>query len=159
MFFESMHPGWQALLSDQRATLNAIEQHLNSLGDASGEITPPLPQVMRALQGDPTAVRVLLVGQDPYPTKGHATGLAFEVSPQTRPLPRSLSNMMKELKADLPECSNGADLTRWQAQGVLLLNRHLTTAVGQAAAHSDLGWADFTSAVVRALAQVHHENW
>ncbi len=152
MFFESMHPGWQAMLADQQSLLEFLESRLQSSQDASGDIAPPMHQVMRAFENDPTQVRVLLVGQDPYPSPGHAVGLAFAVSPETRPLPRSLQNMMKELATDLPGCSNGGDISRWQDQGVMLLNRHLTVAVGQAGSHSKFGWNEFTDAVIRALA-------
>lgn len=158
MFFESMHSGWQALLADQRELLDSLEKKLETLHDASGDITPALPQVMRALQSDPNGVRVLLVGQDPYPTEGHAVGLAFAGPPETRPFPRSLQNMMKELATDLPDCTNGGDIARWQTQGVLLLNRHLTVAVGQAGSHSKLGWTDFTDAVIKALVATHGQN-
>jgi len=158
MFFESMHPGWQNLLADQRDLLDSLEAKVQNSHDASGPLTPPLPLVMRAFAADPSGIRVLLVGQDPYPTEGHAVGLAFAVSTATKPLPRSLQNMMKELASDLPECSNGGEISRWQPQGVMLLNRHLTTVVGQAGAHSRLGWDLFTDSVIRALAETHREK-
>jgi len=159
MFFESMHPVWQALLSAQKPTLEAIELRLveeqNSHDAAALAVTPPLPLVMRAFAADPAGIRVLLVGQDPYPTVGHAIGLSFAVSADCRPLPRSLQNMMKELASDIPEVSTGGDLLKWQAQGVMLLNRHLTTVVGQAGAHEKLCWSEFTDAAIDALAAMH----
>ena len=158
MFFESMHPGWQNLLADQRDLLDLLEAKVQNLCHAGGEMAPALSNVMRAFSTDPMLVRVLIVGQDPYPSEGHAIGLAFAVSVNTKPLPRSLQNMMKELATDLPACSNAGDLTRWQQQGVLLLNRHLTTSIGQAGAHADFGWANFTDAVIKALAATHREK-
>jgi len=158
MFFESMHPGWQNLLAGQRDLLDSLEAKVQYSHDAAGPLTPPLPLVMRAFATDPSAIRLLLVGQDPYPTEGHAVGLAFAVSNATKPLPRSLQNMMKELASDLPECSNGGEISRWQLKGVMLLNRHLTTVVGQAGAHSRLGWDMFTDSVIRALAETHREK-
>ena len=159
MFFESMHPDWQALLADQKPVLEAIESRLlkqqNHNDAAALAVTPPLPFVMRAFGDDPAKIRVLIVGQDPYPTKGHAIGLSFAVSAECRPLPRSLQNMMKELASDLPAVTGGGDLLRWRNQGVMLLNRHLTTAVGEAGAHEKLGWAVFTDSAIRALANLH----
>lgn len=159
MFFESMHPAWQALLADQKPVLEAIEQRLlqkQNHNDAGAlAVTPPLHLVMRAFEADPADIRVLLVGQDPYPTKGHAVGLSFAVSTECLPLPRSLQNVMKELSSDIPEVSTGGDLLKWRAQGVMLLNRHLTTVVGQAGAHEKLGWSGFTNAAIEALATMH----
>lgn len=159
MFFESMHPAWQALLADQKPVLEAIENRLlqpqNTQDAAALAVTPPLPLVMRAFEADPADIRVLLVGQDPYPTEGHAVGLSFAVSAECLPLPRSLQNMMKELSSDIPEVSTGGDLLKWRAQGVMLLNRHLTTAVGEAGAHEKLGWSEFTDAAIEALATMH----
>ena len=121
-------------------------------------MTPALPLVMRAFEVDPAEIRVLIGGQDPYPTNGHAIGLSFAVSAACRPLPRSLQNMMKELASDLPGVSAGGDLLRWQSQGVMLLNRHLTTVVGHAGAHEKLGWSQFTDAGIIALAKLHGSN-
>jgi len=108
--------------------------------------------VMRAFEQDIALVRVLLVGQDPYPSAGHAIGLSFAVAPEVSPLPRSLQNMMRELRDDLGrDVSNGGDLQRWSNQGVMLLNRHLTTSSGTSAAHFDAGWARFTDAAISVL--------
>jgi uracil-DNA glycosylase len=99
-------------------------------------------------------VRVLVVGQDPYPTPGHAVGLAFSVGAGVRPVPRSLANIFTELHTDLgcPPPSNG-DLTPWAEQGVLLLNRVLTVRAGAPASHRDLGWQAITARAVEALVQ------
>lgn len=148
MFFEQMHPSWQEALAGQRDLLNEIEANVST--DAA--VAPALPMVMRAFEQPVDSVRVLLVGQDPYPTPGHAIGLSFAVAPEVSPLPRSLQNMMRELRDDLgKEVSNGGDLQRWANQGVMLLNRHLTTSSGTSAAHFDAGWAKFTEAAIKVL--------
>ena len=97
MFFEQMHPTWQAALAGQRELLAEIEAKIST--DAA--VAPALPLVMRAFEQSVDSVRVLIVGQDPYPTPGHAIGLSFAVSPEVSPLPRSLQNMMRELRDDL----------------------------------------------------------
>ncbi len=148
MFFEQMHSSWQAALAGQRDLLASIE--VKVLGDA--QITPPVGQVMRAFELPIEQVRVLIVGQDPYPTPGHAIGLSFAVAPEVTPLPRSLQNIMRELRDDLGKSvSNGGDLQIWASRGVMLLNRHLSTSSGESAAHFDAGWAQFTDAAIRAL--------
>lgn len=148
MFFEQMHPSWQAALADQRVLLAEIEGRVSPDAD----IAPPLPLVMRAFELPIEDVRVLIMGQDPYPTPGHAVGLSFAVSPEVRPLPRSLQNIMRELRDDLGKTiTNDGDLQRWTKQGVLLLNRHLSTSSGTSAAHFDAGWSGFTDAAIRAL--------
>ncbi|GGX09393.1 uracil-DNA glycosylase 1 [Streptomyces noursei] len=108
--------------------------------------------VLRAFQQPFDGVRVLIVGQDPYPTPGHAVGLSFSVAPDVRPLPGSLENIFREMHSDLglPRPSNG-DLTPWTQQGVLLLNRALTTAPRKPAAHRGKGWEQVTEQAIRAL--------
>ena len=113
---------------------------------------PAGANVLRAFTNPFGAVRVLIVGQDPYPTPGHAVGLSFSVSPTTRPVPRSLANIFREYSADLghPTPSTG-DLTPWAEQGVLLLNRVLTVAPGEPGSHRDKGWEAVTEQAIRAL--------
>ncbi|MEN9714003.1 MAG: hypothetical protein RLZZ164_667 [Actinomycetota bacterium] len=148
MFFEAMHPSWQAALADQRELLAEIEARVL----AAGEIQPSPKNVMRAFETPLDQVRVLIVGQDPYPTPGHAIGLSFAVAEGVKPLPRSLQNMMRELRDDLGNTvTNGGRLQDWSAQGVMLLNRHLTTSSAEAGAHFDFGWLAFTDAVIRVL--------
>lgn len=155
MFFEQMHPSWQTALSAQRNLLAEIEAKVST--DAA--VAPALSLVMRAFELPVDQVRVLIVGQDPYPTPGHAIGLSFAVSPQTMTLPRSLQNMMRELRDDLGrEVSNSGDLQRWASQGVMLLNRHLTTSSGQSAAHFDAGWSRFTDAAIAVLNRARGRN-
>ncbi len=153
MFFEQMHPSWQAVLLSKKPLLDAIESKVLSLGT---EVVPPLSQVMRAFELPLEQVRVLIVGQDPYPSPGHAIGLSFAVSAETQPLPRSLTNILRELNDDLGRLNTDAsprtgDLTKWTHQGVLLLNRHLTAVSSEAGSLMDIGWSDFTDEVVTIL--------
>jgi uracil-DNA glycosylase len=148
MFFESMHPTWQSWLVQLKPVLDAIEAKVL----AEDQVAPELSQVMRAFETDPANLRVVILGQDPYPTKGDAIGLAFAMNPGSK-MPRSLVNIMKELENDLGvKPKTQTDLSKWTDQGVLLLNRTLTTQIGKAGAHSQLGWDDFTSAALRELA-------
>ena len=152
MLFESMHPTWQGALADQRTLLDDIE---GSLRQRDEQILPPAADIMRAFSTPISSVRVLIVGQDPYPTPGDAIGLAFAINLATDPtrrLPRSLKNIMTELASDLgPSVSTSGDLTRWHQQGVMLLNRTLTVAAGAPGSHSKIGWHKFTDAAVDAL--------
>src|SRR5690606_12596951 len=109
--------------------------------------------VLRAFQRPLAEVRVLIVGQDPYPTPGHAIGLSFAVDREVRPLPRSLSNIYAERQSDLgiPPAPHG-DLTAWSDQGVMLLNRVLTVRPGAPASHRGWGWEEVTELAIRTLA-------
>lgn len=153
MFFEQMHPTWQVALADAKPLLESIEAKLDSLPESGGgEFVPPKPFVMRAFEQPLDKIRVLIVGQDPYPTAGHAIGLSFAVNTDVKPLPRSLKNILIELKDDLGKTvSAEGDLSRWSEQGVLLLNRHLTTDLAEAGAHTDIGWSAFTDKVINVL--------
>jgi uracil-DNA glycosylase len=114
---------------------------------------PAGPQVLRAFQRPLADVKVLIAGQDPYPTIGHPVGLSFSVAPEVRPLPPSLVNIFRELVDDLgvpaPSCG---DLTPWADAGVLLLNRSLTVGPGRANSHRGKGWEAVTECAIRALA-------
>lgn len=145
MFFSAMHPSWQSRLSASKNLLDEIENRLSTESD----ITPDQALVMRAFEQDFEAVRVLIIGQDPYPTKGVACGLAFAVTEGTK-TPQSLKNLMKELSTDFPGVSNSGDLSRWCNQGVMLLNSALTTKIGAAGAHSSI-WSGFSKAVISEL--------
>ncbi len=151
MFFEQMHKSWQVALADQRPLLERIEVDLRPF---FSKIAPAPQLVCRAFEMPIDEVRVLLLGQDPYPTAGDAVGLAFAIAPG-RALPRSLRNIMTELASDIPAATHTGDLSRWSEQGVMLLNRHLTTGLSSAGSHIGLGWQEFTDAAVRALAQHH----
>ncbi len=116
-------------------------------------VLPPEPQRFRAFERPLSELRVLIVGQDPYPTPGHAVGLAFATHPDVQPLPRSLANIFRELQDDqqLPPPTTGS-LDAWVAQGVCLLNRVLTVRAGETGSHRRLGWEVVSEHVVRALA-------
>jgi uracil-DNA glycosylase len=171
MFFEAMHPQWQALLAEQKPALEAIEVELQSLNDArstnlnfaqsESAYLPGPHQVMRAFETSPDSINVLIVGQDPYPTLGHAIGLAFACEINVNPQPRSLQNIRAEMASDLnisPEVAATVDLAHWQNQGVMLLNRTLTVAPGQANSHQKSGWQAFTAAAITALAASRGEQ-
>ncbi|HEX6248842.1 MAG TPA: uracil-DNA glycosylase [Nocardioidaceae bacterium] len=114
---------------------------------------PPGEAILRAFRRPLSQVRVLVVGQDPYPTPGHAVGLSFSVAPDVRPLPRSLVNIFKELSDDLGvDLPTTGDLSPWADQGVLLLNRVLTVAPGAAGSHRGKGWEAVTECAITALA-------
>ena len=123
-----------------------------ALADDPRQILPPAPQRFAALERlQPDAVEVVILGQDPYPTPGHAHGFAFSAEPDTRPLPRSLANIYKEIQADLGSAPDNADLRFWADQGVLLLNNVLTVPAGQANGHAKLGWQNLTRDVLARL--------
>lgn len=113
------------------------------------EILPPSNQRFAALEAcAPKDVRVVILGQDPYPTPGHAHGLSFSVAPHVRPLPRSLNNIYKEMQDDLGSHPQNGDLRPWAAQGVLLLNTVLSVPAGEANGHKDLGWQQLAHEVL-----------
>ena len=120
---------------------------------ANRPFLPNATRILAALQQPLDDVRVLIVGQDPYPTPGHPVGLSFSVAPDVRPLPGSLRNILQEYREDLglPQPANG-DLTPWTQQGVLLLNRVLTVAPGNPGSHRGKGWEAVTEQAIRALA-------
>lgn len=146
-------PDWSAALKPLEPTLRKLGAMLGTEYDAGTRFLPPPTRVLRALATPMAEVKVLIVGQDPYPTPGHSVGLAFAVDRKTRPLPRSLTNIYKELNTDLgiPPAAHG-DLSAWAGQGVLLLNRVLTVAPGAAGSHRRRGWEEVTEAVITALA-------
>lgn len=116
------------------------------------EVLPPASQVFAALEHlQPDAVDVVILGQDPYPTPGHAHGYAFSAEPDVRPLPRSLSNIFKELQDDIGVSPQSPDLRFWADQGVLLLNAVLTVPAGDANGHAKLGWQELTAQVLTRL--------
>jgi uracil-DNA glycosylase len=120
-------------------------------------VVPPPVDVFRALQVAPRDVRVLIVGQDPYPTPGHAMGLSFSLPQGTQPLPPSAKNILIELESDVAITAGTTfDLTSWAQQGVLLLNRHLTTTAHSPGAHASLGWQSVTDALITGLVSVNH---
>jgi uracil-DNA glycosylase len=153
MFFESMDQSWRSLLASHEQELREIENQVLKFKD----LAPAANLVMRAFELPVSQVRVLVLGQDPYPTKNAACGLAFAVSPGVS-LPQSLKNLMKELGEDLPGISNSGDITAWSKQGVLLLNSALTTQVGASGKH-ELLWREFTKAAIIELDKALQGNF
>lgn len=145
-------PGWAEALEPVAPDLAALGDRLRAEVAAGRPYLPAGDRVLRAFQRPLTDVRVLIVGQDPYPTPGHPIGLSFAVDRHVRPLPRSLSNIYQELEADLgvPRAPHG-DLSAWSDQGVMLLNRVLTVAPGQPASHRGWGWERVTEHAIRTL--------
>lgn len=149
---ELVEPGWAEALRPVAGRVAAMGDFLRSEIAAGRTYLPAGADVLRAFQQPFDEVRVLIMGQDPYPTPGMAIGLSFAVAPGVRNLPGSLENIFRELDADLqlPRPSSG-DLTPWTEQGVLLLNRALTTAPRRPAAHRGKGWEEVTEQAIRAL--------
>ncbi|WP_088281536.1 uracil-DNA glycosylase [Kineosporia sp. A_224] len=147
-----LDPGWAQALAPVEERIAALGDFLRAEVAAGRGYLPAGEHVLRAFTQPLDRVRVLVVGQDPYPTPGHPIGLSFAVAPDVRPVPRSLQNIYRELCADVgcPQPSNG-DLTPWTEQGVLLLNRVLTVRPGGSAAHRGKGWEEVTDAAIRAL--------
>ncbi|MFD8981731.1 uracil-DNA glycosylase [Streptomyces sp. NPDC059564] len=150
---EIVEPGWARALEPVAAQVAAMGDFLRAEIAAGRTYLPSGPNVLRAFQQPFDEVKVLIVGQDPYPTPGHAMGLSFSVAPEVDPWPPSLDNIFRELHADLGTGRplNG-DLTPWTRQGVLLLNRSLTTAPRKPNAHRGKGWEAVTEQAIRALA-------
>jgi uracil-DNA glycosylase len=146
-------PGWADALEPVAGRIAAMGDFLRAEVAAGRRYLPTGENVLRAFKQPFADVRVLIVGQDPYPTPGHAVGLAFSVSPQVRRLPASLVNIFREYSDDLgfPTPATG-DLTPWSERGVLLLNRVLTVAPGQPGSHRGKGWEEVTEQAIRALA-------
>ncbi len=149
---ELVHPTWLPVLWDQQDNLTRIGEFLRKESADGHQWAPGGHHILRAFEQPLTDVRVLITGQDPYPTPGHAVGLSFSVDPDVRPLPRSLQNIYKELANDLdvPMPTSG-DLTPWTTQGVLLLNRVLTVRCGESGSHRGIGWEEFTEAAIHGL--------
>lgn len=149
---ELMAPDWAQTLSDQEGQIHAMGEFLRGEIAAGRGYLPSGDKVLRAFSRPLADVRVLIVGQDPYPTPGHPIGLSFAVERSVRPLPKSLVNIYAELQSDLGiEPAPHGDLTGWFEQGVLLLNRCLTVQPGRPAAHRGKGWEQVTGAAIDAL--------
>jgi len=139
-----------------RPQLESIGRQLDELAQAGIQIHPPSEQIFAALALEPANVRVVILGQDPYPNASHAMGLAFSVPVGTKPLPPSLRNILAELEADVGECNvSQGNLAPWIEQGVLLLNRVLTVETGKTDSHKALGWQAVTHAIVEAVVRAN----
>jgi uracil-DNA glycosylase len=146
--FEQLHKDWQEALVEHKDLIQQIESRIGE-----GEVVPPKDLIFRALSQSIASTKVVIFGQDPYPTPGHAHGLAFSVDSTITPLPASLRNIFKELERDLGTKRGCGDLTDWSNQGVMLINRTLTTQPGISLAHRKFGWELITETVARVLGQ------
>ncbi len=151
--------GWAEALAPVAAQITAMGNFLRAEIAAGRTYLPAGDNVLRAFKQPFGDVRVLIVGQDPYPTAGHPVGLSFSVAPTVRRLPGSLANIFREYSQDLgyPRPSTG-DLTPWTERGVLLLNRVLTVAPGKPGSHRGKGWEAITEQAIRALAARHEQG-
>lgn len=133
---------------------------VTALATETADILPPPDAVFRALElTQPSDVRAVILGQDPYPTPGHAMGLAFSTAPDVRPLPRSLGNIYKEMQEDLGHIPDTGDLSAWARNGVLLLNSSLTVRTGDAGSHARLGWAVLVDQIIADIANRDGIAW
>ena len=151
---ELVHPTWAEALQPVSAEVTRLGDFLRAEVASGRGYLPAGEHVLRAFSRPLDDVKVLIVGQDPYPTPGHAVGLSFSVAPEVRPVPRSLQNIYAEMGTDLglPTPSNG-DLSPWADQGVLLLNRVLTVRPGAAGSHRGKGWETVTAQAIQALVE------
>ncbi|CAN5230398.1 uracil-DNA glycosylase [soil metagenome] len=149
-----MAPDWAVALAPVEPAIRAAGEFLRAEVAAGHGYLPAGDAILRAFARPLADVRVLVVGQDPYPTPGHAMGLSFSVQADVSPLPRSLANIVAELVSDVgaPRPSSG-DLTPWSDQGVMLLNRVLTVRPGAPASHRGKGWETVTGRAVAALVE------
>ena len=148
-----MSEDWAAALAPVEEQIHAMGAFLREEHTAGYRTFPPAADIFNAFRRPMSRVKVLIIGQDPYPTPGHPMGLSFSVAPGVRP-PRSLENIFRELVSDLgvPRPTSG-DLTPWCEQGVMLLNRVLTVRPGAPASHKGWGWEKVTQCAIEALVQ------
>jgi len=145
---------WADALAPVAGRIEELGRWLRAEVAAGRPYLPAGPAVLRAFRAPRAEVRVLIVGQDPYPTPGHPIGLSFAVERSVRPLPRSLTNIYRELHDDLGVVPvEHGDLSAWQSQGVLLLNRVLTVRAGASGSHRGRGWEEVTEHAVRSLVE------
>jgi uracil-DNA glycosylase len=146
--FEQLHPQWQVELASHKALIESIDSFITNRS-----VTPDYNLIFRALNQPIESTSVVIFGQDPYPTKGHAHGLAFSIDSSITNLPASLRNIYKELFADLGITRTHGDLSDWADQGVMLINRVLSTEIGKSLAHEKLGWQEITERVAQVLGE------
>ena len=142
-----VHSSWEPIFEPISGLIESLLSKIEN-----EDIAPPMSSIFRAFEMDVASVRCVIVGQDPYPTPGNAMGLAFSVAPAVEKIPPSLKNILKELESDqgVPLPNNG-DLSRWVSGGVLLLNRVLTTRLGESDAHKSIGWQAITDHIASEL--------
>ena len=149
---ELIDPEWALALAPVEEQIHQLGDFLRTEVAAGRNYLPAGEHILRAFTRPLRQVRVLIVGQDPYPTPGHPVGLSFSVGEEVRPLPGSLRNMFAELATDLGVTPpTHGDLTSWFDQGVLLLNRVLTVEVGKPGSHRGRGWEQVTDCAIEAL--------
>jgi uracil-DNA glycosylase len=147
--YKQLHPDWQDALTDLQPHIDSIERSLDKKN-----VAPDFDNVFRALNTPISSIKVVIFGQDPYPTAGVAHGLAFSAKKPGAKIPASLQNIFTELKEDTAKpLRNHSDLSDWAQQGVLLLNRILTTSVGSSLSHSTLDWERVTDRVAQVLGE------
>lgn len=150
---ELLDPGWAAALAPVAPTIGHLGEFLRAETAAGRGYLPAAENVLRTFRAPLADVRVLIVGQDPYPTPGHPIGLAFAVERHVHPLPRSLANISRELVDDVGVAPlRHGDLGLWAANGVMLLNRVLTVEPGATGSHRGKGWEAVTDHAIRTLA-------
>lgn len=146
--FLPVHSSWNGVLDPFAPQIEKILQSISN-----DDIAPGIHRIFAALEMDLSSIKCVIVGQDPYPTRGNAHGLAFSVSPEVKPLPPSLRNIFTELVSDVGvSIPKNGDLSPWADKGVLLLNRVLTTKVGESNAHANVGWQEITTQIAQAAA-------
>jgi uracil-DNA glycosylase len=151
---ELVEPGWAKALAPVADDIAKMGEFLRGEVAAGRRYLPAAENILRAFQQPFDEVKVIIVGQDPYPTPGHAIGLSFAVAPDVRPIPKSLVNIFNEYRDDLGyDLPANGDLTPWSQQGVLLLNRSLTVAPGNPNSHQGKGWEPITERAITALAE------
>ncbi|MEJ4099914.1 uracil-DNA glycosylase [Corynebacterium mastitidis] len=149
-----VHESWQPALAPVADQIHRMGDFLRAENAAGRGYLPAGSDVLRVFQYPFDEVKVLIIGQDPYPTPGHAMGLSFSTQPGVRPLPKSLNNIFTELAADLGvDKPQDGDLTAWSRQGVALFNRVLTVRPGAPASHRGRGWEEITQAAITALVE------
>ncbi len=149
---ELIDPGWATGLEPVADVVTAMGTFLRAEIAAGRSYLPAGNRILRAFERPLAEVRVLIVGQDPYPKPGHAVGLSFSVAREVRPIPRSLQNIYRELSADLGiEPAPHGDLSAWADRGILLLNRCLTVQPGNSGAHRGKGWETVTDRAIDVL--------
>jgi uracil-DNA glycosylase len=146
--FQSVHPSWIPFLEP-------LQQEITSTFElvSQGEYIPAIDRILAPLSTSIDDVKVVIVGQDPYPNADYADGFAFSVRPEVSPFPASLINIFKEIESDLGTAMpTDGNLERWSRQGVLLINRTLTTLPGESHAHQKSGWMAITEVIIREVA-------
>jgi uracil-DNA glycosylase len=140
---------WKEILQDYNSKIDELGTKLQKKADQGERILPDKKHLFRALELKPEQVKVIIVGQDPYPNISDAIGLSFAVPPRKTGLPGSLLNLQKEIMTDIGSTTTAdGDLTKWASQGVMLLNRVLTVTAGESGSHSKLGWQEITEKIV-----------